>query len=207
MDWFLHDGTLFIVEDAREVRTALSFLLAAAGYQVRSYGSAERFLEDQGAGVPGCSLLDVRLPGLSGLELQRALAGSLRALPIAFLSGTGDIDTGVRAMKAGAVDFLSKPIDGKRLIAAVKQAIQRDAEQHQKREIHSMIHQRCKTSTRCERRLMTLVIRGLLNKQIAVEVETRGKTVKRHRERVMSKTRACSVAELVTTRRASRSGY
>jgi FixJ family two-component response regulator len=190
-------ATVFIVEDVPAVRMALSCLLVAAGYQVRVFDSAERFLEEQDAGAPGCLLLDVRLPGRSGLELQATLAGSPGARPIVFLTGTDDIQAGVRAMRAGAVDFLTKPVDGERLIAAVEQAIQRGAEQRQERAIHSIIQQRYQTLTRCERRVMTHIVRGLLNKQIAFEVCSSEKSVKIHRERVMAKMQASSVAELV----------
>lgn len=188
---------VFIVEDAQEVRMALSCLLVAAGYQVRSFESAERFLEEQDSEDPGCLLLDICLPGLSGLELQGALASFPVARPIVFLTGAGDIQAGVQAMKAGAVDFLTKPIDDERLITAVEQALRRDAEKRQERAVRSVIHQRYKTLTRRERQIMTHVIRGRLNKQIAVEIGIGEKTVKHHRERVMAKMGVRSVAELV----------
>jgi FixJ family two-component response regulator len=188
---------VFIVDDDRGVRTALSCLLTAAGYQVRSFESAERFIEEQDAEAPGCLLLEVCLPGLSGLELQRALAGSPNARPIVFMTGTGDIQAGVRAMKAGAIDFLTKPIDESRLIAAVEQAFRCDAEQRQERAIRSMIQQRLETLTPRERQVMMHVVLGQFNRQIAAEIGTGEKTVKVHRGRVMSKMGAGSVAELV----------
>jgi FixJ family two-component response regulator len=189
--------TVFIVDDAREVRTALARVLTIAGYQVYSFESAERFLEEHDAEAPGCLLLDICMPGLSGIDLQRSLVGSPRARPIVFLTGKGDIETSVHAMKEGAVDFLTKPIDNWRLFAAVEEALRRDAEQRLKGAIRSMIHHRLETLTPRERQVMSHVIRGRLNKQIAAELGTGEKTVKVHRARMMSKMVARSVAELV----------
>jgi FixJ family two-component response regulator len=189
--------TVFIVDDAAEIRNSLSRLLAAAGYQVRAFESAEGFLEQHDADVPGCLLLDIGLPGLSGTELQRALAGSANPLPIVFLTGVGDIQTSVHAMKEGAVDFLTKPIDCARLFAAVDQAFQCDAEQRAQVKIRRVIHQRLDTLTPREREVLTYVIQGRLNKQIAAEMGTGEKTIKVHRARMMSKMAVRSVPELV----------
>jgi FixJ family two-component response regulator len=133
--------TVFVVDDSPGVRQSLSRLLRAAGRSVRLFESAEDFLAEQGAGDRGCLLLDFSLPGLNGLQLQHALIESLNALPIVFLSGIDDIQTGVEAMKNGAVDFLTKPIDCRRLFAAVEEAFRRDDEQRRQGFIRQMIHQ------------------------------------------------------------------
>jgi FixJ family two-component response regulator len=189
--------TVFVIEDASDVRRALSRILSVSGYQVRSFESAELFLAEQNSEVPGCLLLDVCMPGLSGMELQRALAGSARARPIVFLSGKSDIQTSVNAMKAGAVDFLTKPIEGERLVAAIDQALQRDAEHRRESAIRAIIQRRYDSLTPRERQVIGQVIVGRRNKQIAGDMGIGEKTVKVHRERVMSKMGAHSVPELV----------
>ena len=190
-------GTVFVVDDAAEVRRSLSRLLATAGYRVQAFESAESFLKGHDAESPGCLLLDVRMPGLSGPDLQHALASRGLTRPIVFLTGNGDIETSVRAMKEGAVDFLTKPVDDVPLFAAVENALRRDAEQRLKRSIRRTIQQRLENLTPRERQVLVQVIRGRLNKQIAAELGTGEKTIKVHRARVMSKMRVRSVAELV----------
>jgi FixJ family two-component response regulator len=189
--------TVFIVDDAPEVRKSLSRVVSAAGYQVRAFESAEGFLAAHQGDAQGCLLLDICMPGLSGIELQRELVGSPNALPIVFLTGMGDIQTSVGAMKEGAVDFLTKPIDSMRLFAAVEEALRRDEEHRRQVAIRRVIRQRLDTLTAREREAMTHVIRGRLNKQIAAEMGTGEKTIKVHRARMMSKMGARSVAELV----------
>lgn len=190
-------GTVFIVDDAREIRTALSRLLKAKGYQVCSFESAERFLEEHHCDTPGCLILDIGMPGMSGLDLQRFLVGSARACPIIFLTGQGDIQTSVQAMKMGAVDFLTKPVDDTRLFAAVEQAIRLDIVVRGERAIRSMIETRFNALTSRERQVMERVIRGRLNKLISLDLGIGEKTVKAHRYRVMRKMGVGSVAELV----------
>ncbi len=190
-------ATVFIVDDAREIRLALTHLLEVAGYQVRTFESAERYLEEQDCGVPGCLLLDVGMPAMSGIDLQRALLGSTRARPIIFLTGQGDIQTSVQAMKMGAVDFLTKPIDDVHLLSAVDQGIRLDVAARRERAICEPIQTRLQVLSRRERRVMEFVIRGYLNKEIGVELGIHEKTVKVHRGRVMKKMGVRSVASLV----------
>lgn len=189
--------TVFVVDDTREVRVALSRILSAAGYQVRSFESAERFLEEQDCETPGCLLLDICMPRMSGLDVQRSLADSADSRPIVFLTGHGDIQSSVQAMKIGAVDFLTKPVDHARLFAAVDQALQRDFVARNERAIRSVIEKRLEALTPRERQVMDQVTRGRLNKQIAADLGIGEKTVKVHRARVMSKMDVRSVAELV----------
>lgn len=190
-------ATVFVVDDSPGIRVALTCILEVAGYQVRAFESAERFLKEQDAEAPGCLLLDVRMPGMSGIDLQRALAVSTRRRPIIFLTGHGDIETSVQAMKMGAVDFLTKPIEDSRLFSAVDQAIGLDLAERCERAISEMVERRLLVLTQRERRVMELVIRGRLNKQIAVALEIQEKTVKVHRGRVMEKMGVHSVAALV----------
>ena len=189
-------GTIFIVDDDHGTRMALSHLLEAAGYQVRSFESAECFLKDKDRTTPGCLLLDVRMPGMSGIELQRLLIGSPDARSIIFLSATVDVRHSVLAMKQGAIDFLTKPIDDERLFAAVEQALRRDREQRSEREAVEKIQRCFDTLTPRERLVTEYVVRGWPNKRIAWQIGIGEKTVKTHRARAMFKMDAQSVADL-----------
>lgn len=191
-------GTVFLIDDDPSVRRALTRLIRSAGYRVTAFASAREFLEtppdDDG---PACLVLDVRLPGLSGLELQQALQRDHAAMPIIFITGHGDVPMSVKAMKAGAVDFLQKPVKDKVLLQAIEQALVRAARERTEREELDLIRRRYDNLTPREREVLALVITGMLNKQIAFELGTVEKTIKVHRARVMDKMGASSVAELV----------
>lgn len=191
------EGTVFIVDDTEDVRTALSRALVAAGYQVRSFESAERFLEEQDGEAPGCLLLDICMPGMSGLEVQRSLIGSKCGRSIVFVTGHGDIESSVSAMKLGAVDFLTKPIEVVQLLAAVKRAQRLDLEARRERAARSVIEARLKSLTPREQQVMEDVINGRLNKNIGAHLGICEATVKVHRARAMSKMGVRSVPELV----------
>jgi FixJ family two-component response regulator len=187
-----------VVDDDDSVRTAVQRLLQAAGYEARGYASAGEFLlgrSDRDA--PGCVVLDVRMPGPSGLDLQEALARLEVPVPIVFLTGHGDIPTSVRAMKAGAVDFLTKPVSRDALLAAVRSALARDAETRAARARVQAWHSRYASLTPREREVFAGVVAGKLNKQIAAELGTAERTVKAHRAQVMEKMQVASLAELV----------
>jgi len=187
-----------VVDDDDSVRTAVVRLLQAAGYESRGYASAGEFLlgrSDRNA--PGCVVLDVRLPGPSGLDLQEALARLEVPLPIVFLTGHGDIPMSVRAMKAGAVDFLTKPVSREALLAAVRVAVARDADTRAAREGMRGLRARYDSLTPREREVFAGIVAGRLNKQIAADLGTAERTIKAHRAHVMEKMDVASVAELV----------
>ena len=173
---------IHVVDDDESLRTAVMRLLRAAGYEVRGYPSAGEFLLARPGNMPGCVVLDVRMPGHSGLDLQVAF-GKQESLPIIFLTGHGDIPMSVRAMKAGAVDFLTKPVKREVLLNAVQTALARDAETRTARESVAALRSSYDNLTPCERAVFTLVVAGKLNKQIATELGTSEGTVKTHRGR------------------------
>jgi FixJ family two-component response regulator len=191
------DPTVLVIDDDPSVRRALARLLRAAGLRAETFASAEEFLGQPLPDGPGCLILDVSMPGLSGLDLQRTLAERNAGLPIVFLTGHGDIPTTVRAMKAGAVDFLPKPCDGQALLAAIRWAIARHAQTLQAGEELAAIRHRAESLSPREREVMALVVSGMLNKQVGHRLGVTEKTVKAHRAQVMSKMGADSLAELV----------
>ena len=189
---------LYIVDDDPVVRRALARLLRSAGYTIRSFGSASEFLLSEEARLSaGCIILDLAMPGLNGFELQEYLSASEFHRPIIFLTGNGDISKSVRAMKAGAVNFLTKPVDDRELLDAVEEALRVDAAQ---RALWSSRHSasiRLGTLTPRERQVFEQVVAGRLNKQIAAELGIVEKTIKVHRARLMRKMNAASLVELV----------
>jgi len=188
---------VFVVDDDPGIRKALARLLRAAGFEARGFASPEAFLEEHDPAAPGCVILDVGLPGLNGLELQQALSASGCARSIIFISGQGDIPMSVRAMKAGAIDFLTKPIDDEQLLAAIRTALQRDRQARRARADRNSIAERLATLTEREREVLEHVVAGQLNKHIARDLGTVEKTIKVHRGRVMAKMGVDSLAELV----------
>jgi FixJ family two-component response regulator len=189
---------VFVVDDDTSVRKALTRLIKSAGYQVETFASAREFLESEWhSGAPACLVLDVRMPGLSGIDLQRELQTAGAILPIVFITGHGDIPMGVKAMKDGAVDFLAKPVKDKELLGAIERALARAVRDYTEREEMEEIQSRINSLTRREREVMALIVRGLLNKQVAFELGTVEKTIKVHRARVMEKMQVESLADLV----------
>lgn len=188
---------VFVIDDEPSVRDGLGNLLRSVGLQVQTFASAQEFLLSKVPDVPGCLVLDVRLPGLSGLELQRELARADIRLPIIFLTGYGDIRMSVRAMKAGAVDFLTKPFREQELLDAVQQAIEGHRGSRAERAEIGELRRRFRSLTRREREVMKLVVAGLLNKQIAGKLGTSEATVKLQRAQVMQKMAAQSLPDLV----------
>jgi RNA polymerase sigma factor (sigma-70 family) len=188
---------VFVVDDDASVRSSIKFLLSTVGLQAETFDSADRFLDKNRADVPGCLVLDVRLPGLSGLDFQRELTTRNICIPIVFLTGHGDIPMSVRAMKAGAVEFLTKPFRDQDLLDAVRVALDRDrARREQEKEITN-IRGRLDSLTSREQEVVSMVAAGMLNKQIAAELGTAESTVKVQRSRAMEKMQADSLADLI----------
>jgi len=191
------NGIVFMVDDDPLVRDSVADLLNSAGFAVRTFGSATEFVQSKRPDLSACLILDVELPGLSGLDLQAELASSGVDMPIIFLTGHGDIPMSVRAMKAGAVEFLTKPFRRQELLDAVQEALRRDRENRVQQSETSELRQRLRTLTPREHQVLALVVTGLLNKQIAGELGTTELTIKVHRGRVMRKMGAGSLADLV----------
>ena len=190
-------GTVFLVDDEPGMLKALARLLEAEGFTVRAFTSAKTFLESYHAEALGCVVLDVAMPELDGLELQQRLTQSGVLLPIVFLTGHGDIPTSVRAIKAGALDFLTKPVKDADLLRAVRAALQRAAEQRELIRETALLHQRYSGLTPREREIMAHVVAGELNKQVADALGIGEHTVKVHRSRIMEKMGVPSLADLV----------
>jgi FixJ family two-component response regulator len=189
--------TVFLVDDDARVVKALSRLLRVKGYDVRSYTSPQDFLTNHDATVPGCAVLDVSMPGLDGLELQQTLAANRSHRAVIFITGKGDIPTSVRAMKAGAIDFLTKPVSNQDLLGAIARAEERDTKTRQIHAELASIEAKIATLTPREREVLAHIVAGRLNKQIAGDLGTVEKTIKFHRSSIMKKLGIRAVADLV----------
>jgi FixJ family two-component response regulator len=190
-------ATVFVVDDDKSILRALTRLLKAEGFAIETFSSPRDFLERPSHDGPGCLVLDLQMPGVSGLEVQEAVSGAGRALPIVFVSGHGSVPSSVKAMKAGAIDFLTKPFDDGQLLAAIRNGLARSVAMRAERSGLDDLRRRIASLTPREREVFPLVARGLPNKQIAGLLGTAEKTVKVHRARVMEKMGAGSLADLV----------
>lgn len=190
-------GVVFIVDDDEAMRNSLRWLIESVGRTVETYESARAFLENHYPGRSGCLLLDVRMPGMSGLELQSQLESHDIRLPVIILTGHGDVGMAVKAMKAGALDFIEKPFDDELLLAAIEKALTEDAEKREERASRAEILARMSQLTKRESQVMEMVTNGKSNKEIAAELNVSAKTVEAHRAHVMEKMQAGSLAELV----------
>ncbi len=190
-------ATVFVVDDDAAIRVGLERLLRSAGYVAQTFPSADAFLAGAQPDIAACLVLDVTMPGLDGLGLQDALTARGWAIPIVFLTGRDEIPVSVRAMKRGAVDFLTKPVEAAVLFEAIEEALARATTNHRNHEESAVLHARFDTLTPREKEVMLLVVTGRLNKQIAGELGAAEKTIKVHRARVMQKMQVQSVAELV----------
>lgn len=190
-------AVVFVVDDDASVRKSLSRVISEAGYQVQAYASPREFLARAPAAGPSCLVLDVRMPGVTGLELQQTLASAVHKIPIIFITGHGDIPMSVKAMKAGAIDFLTKPFAARDLLDAIQRAVARDTRDLGAEARDDEIRARVKLLTPRETQVFALVVTGMLNKQIAAQLGVGEKTIKVHRARVMEKMQAGSVATLV----------
>jgi FixJ family two-component response regulator len=189
--------TVFVIDDDEDMRNALGNLFRSVGHEVKLFESTAEFLKDPPGDAPGCLVLDVRLPGMSGLDFQNKLSGSNTEIPIVFMTGHGDIPMSVRAMKAGAVDFLPKPFRDQDMLDAVARAIEADRARRSSQQASSGVRESFERLSPREREVMTLVTRGLMNKQVAYELGLSEITVKLYRGQAMRKMGAGSLADLV----------
>ena len=192
-------ATVFVVDDDASVRKALTRLIRSAGWEAKAFASAREFLDQGPPAGPGCLVLDVRMPGLNGLDLQAEMTARNLQTPIIFLTGHGDVPLSVKAMKGGALDFLTKPFKDKDLLGVIKEALQKDARLQVAQMEKAEIQGRIRSLTPREREVLFLVVKGKMNKEIADALGTAERTVKVHRGRVMHKMQVQSVAELVRT--------
>lgn len=193
----LLEDRIFVVDDDDSVRRSLCRLLRSAGLTVEAFETADAFAQRKPHAGPSCLLLDLKMPGMTGIELQERLLAAEREIPIIFITGHADVPTSVQAMKRGAVDFLTKPFDDHDLLDTVRIALEKDRRQQAEKARHDSIRRRVDRLTRRERQVLTGVLRGMLNKQIGFELGISEKTVKVHRAHVMEKMGVPSVAELV----------
>ena len=191
------EAIVFVVDDDPSVRSAIKRLIASVGLQVELFGSAQEFLASRLPNLPSCLILDIRLPGISGLALQRQLAEANVQIPIIFITAHGDIPMTVRAMKAGAVEFLTKPFGDQDLLDAIHLALERDRTRRQQEEELAALRERFESLSPREREIVGMVVSGMLNKQIAARIGTAENTVKVHRSRAMEKMQAKSLADLI----------
>ncbi len=190
-------ATVFVIDDDESVLKALSRLIRSVGFEVETFSSAGDFLNQRLPDCPSCAVLDVRMPGLSGFDLQEKLKQVGVEIPIIFITGHGDVPMSVRAMKAGAVDFLQKPFNDQELLDAIQRAVSFDQQERRERTEKAEIQDRIDSLTPREKQVLALVVTGMLNKQIGAELGATEKTIKVHRARVMEKMRAASLPDLV----------
>jgi FixJ family two-component response regulator len=191
------DAIVFVIDDDESMREALKSLIRSVGLKVETFASAHEFLQSRRPDLPACLILDVRMPGLSGLDLQRDLSEANIHIPIIFITGHGDIPMSVRAMKAGAVEFLTKPFRDQDLLDAIQQALERDRLMRSQQADNAELLNRYQSLTPRETEVFGLVVKGMLNKQIALQLGTSEITIKLHRRQVMEKMHADSFADLV----------